>query len=239
MIYDSPLEKGEYYLGMPVPTLFEEDVLKLKLEQGFEADDQLTIPFIFEAVLHRNPRIQEIINHDIRQLIQYEIAELSDAEQSEYISGVLDGYSFMLGTITYIHYLRSGSHDFTEYLDGIPEKDNELPLLDPGQIRRIKQVRTGQAIVDCSREVIDDSKDLAFFDTGDYMFEALRMEEIYGAEEQAMIEQLQNMKGRKPLDENSLLAHINGFHHGTEQAIEMYIQAREEDLIRNLESRLG
>lgn len=142
-----------------------------------------------------------------------------------------------------MHYLRSGAKSIEDYLEIAPALVGHIPVQTRQQSDRVKKVRmSDESIIVASPcdDMLDEddgtnnrdsifSGDLARIDSGDYLYYAREISELleYLIHERITELQYQTENDAKPLRE--------GIHHGFNNAIEMYIQSKEEAIIQSLE----
>ena len=228
-------ESLNYFNGLPVPSY--EELFIIQSERAIDDDTDLNPYLISEAIMLKNPRIGEVIQYDIRHWVNFELPEhLENDEIDEFCNGIASGYSFFIGVHGLLAFIRSGHKEVDQYIKSDHE-DNYIVNMNERDLERIKFVRSGQAIIDkvSDPEFLDDSSDLAYIDAGNYTFEAIRFEALMD-EEINNINQMLTYNFKNSLDDRTV-AHIEGFKHGIANAIEMFMQVKQENVIRKLEEK--
>lgn len=228
----SLVRNGEF-LGLPVPDFPETDMVRLALFDEGRVDRYFGPEDIAEMVLARRPDIRGLIELDKDLFIEEFAPDDMPAEHVDrYCDGIEAGYEFMIGTLTYMYYMRSGSLSIGNYLSQLPKDSHVLPLRKHSQIQRVKDCLTGEAVIDkgAHEDIIDDSSELAMRDTADYLTEADRLSGLIDEEVQRMIRDLSEE------DVEEVEHHVDGFHRGVENTICMYIQSREQTILNKLQA---
>lgn len=228
----SLVRNGEF-LGLPVPDYPETDMVRLALFDEGRVDRYFGPEDITEMVLTRRPDIRGLIELDKDLFIENFAPEDMPAEHVDrHCDGIEAGYEFMIGTLTYMYYMRSGALSLGDYLSQLPKDSHALPMRKMSQIRRVKDCLTGDALIDqCAhQDMVDDSSDLAMRDTADYLSEAERFSGLIDEEVQRMIHELSEE------DVEEVEHHVDGFHRGVENTVMMYVQSREQGILNKLQS---
>jgi len=230
-------ESLNYFNGLPVPSY--EELFIIQSERAIDADTDLNPYLVSEAIMLKNPLLGQVIHHDIRHWMNFELPEhLDENEIDEFANGIASGYSFFIGVHGLLAFLRSGEDNIDDFFVS-QHQDNYIINMDDRDVERVKNVRSGQAIIDkvSDPEFLDDSSDLAFIDAGNYTFEAIRFEALMD-EEIHNIHQMLSYNFRDSFDDRTV-AHIEGFKHGIANAIEMFMQVKQEKLIREIENSIS
>jgi hypothetical protein len=223
-----------YFNGLPVPSY--EELFIIQSERAIDEDTDLNPYLVSEAIMLENPLIGQAIQHDIQHWQSFEHPEHLEREEiNEFCNGIASGYSFFIGVHGLITLLRSGYEDINEFIDS-NHPDNYIITMDQRDLSRVNYVRSGNAIIDkvMDPDFLDDSSDLAFIDAGNYTFEAIRFEALMD-EEINNINQMLSYNYKNQIDDRTI-AHIEGFKHGIANAIEMFMQVKQEKLIREIEN---
>jgi hypothetical protein len=200
-------------------------------------------------VIHENPNLKEVLSQDIFHWIEYYARQI-DMEQdeiSEFAEGIDAGYSFFIGVITNIRFLRSDYDDVYEFIRLTLDSGDSIPLVGERELDRIEKVRLGVAVIDqdVKTEYVGDSSDLASSHASVYLINSKAFRELLEIEfsgiEQAFVDKFprilyENEELRWHEIERLASARITGFEHGIDTAVEMYLQVDQERLIVQLES---
>ena len=229
--------------ALPVPRYDEVLLLNTFVKRGLPNNIERH-EHLAEEVKKISPAIIEVIRHDISFYEDYELPESYSNDQClEYAEGIEIGYDFAIGVITYLYYLRSGFETVEGYLQTAPAKLGHIPVQTKQQVDRVKKVRTSdesilvaQPCVTIADENNDKtnqesilSSDLARIDSGDYLYYAHEVEDLLDYLIQDWIYNLHYEKS------DNTLPLQNGINHGFNNAVEMYIQSREEAIIQSHE----
>lgn len=221
---------GEY-LGLPVPDDNEYEMFQKYLTVSDEETidtEMLPLECLFELVATRRPFIRNVIENDISEYMDLETDEDISLENIQICDGIKSGYEFMVGCVTFMRFLRSGHLSLEDYINSVPKKSTDLPLQKSSQLMRTKKVLSGVAIHDVIHtDLIDDSSELAYLDTGDYFFDAAHMDTIVENE-------VDKLMAENPDCNEEDSKYIEGFYIGIEHTVEMYIQSREQHYIDNV-----
>jgi hypothetical protein len=219
--------------GLPVPS--DDELFELQSNYLMNPDSEFNLFKTATEIIFKNPAISEIIREDIHHWQKYEAIERLDAEEiKEYSNGICSGYAFFIGATTLIGFIRSEHQNINDYLS---DTNNGIPILNINERekKRINDVRKGNAIIEIldGNEDIEDSSDLAFVHAGQYIFEAVRFEQLLNDEMDNIDEMLHNQYENDC--DGRVISNIDGFKHGVANAIEMYMQIEEERIIERLE----
>ena len=239
------MNESQMYIetALPIPQYDEVQPLNTFVQSGLpdniERHEQLA-----EKVKCLNPLISEVIRHDIAFFEKYEIPESYTYEQSyEYIEGISIGYDFAIGVITYLFYLRSKANNIDDYLLTAQSSIGHIPVQTTQQLERVKKVRMDdesiivaspcQDMVNASNNELQNhsllSGDLARKDSGDYLYYAREIDDLL---EYLIKDWIYNLNYEEGDDVQPF---TNGVYHGFNNAVEMYLQSKEEDFVQNHE----
>jgi hypothetical protein len=224
------------YCGLPIPSDHEIIEINSDFLKDNESNINHNLYLAADNVIKRNPTISEIISYDITFFQEFEAIENYTEEQiNEYSMGISSGYAFYIGLHTLVSFIRSDYDNMSDYLNF--EGDNLIVSgISESEKDRIFTVRNGHALIEKleDEEFMGDSSDLAFVDAGKYIYESNKIEELFDNE----IENIETMLRTEYKDkfDKRILANIEGFKHGVANAIEMYLQIKEERIIRRLET---
>jgi hypothetical protein len=230
----SPLQ---YYRGLPIITHDEHVLLALDAES--QVGGTSSFSYIADLVRMQSPEIGSIIEHDISQYLQYDAPpELLHDQKDEFVVGINDGYDFVLATITWTRFFRSEQPDIKEFIADTPLHE-EVPKLQKDEMRHIKAIRAGaipieQIDVAASGDGVESSRDLALINASDYTFESTYFELLLTAQE-ALLQKIASLELRHDEEHPLVKSRIAGFFHGVENALHMYVLAREQRLLSALD----
>jgi len=231
--------------GIPTPNELEFTLLAADtLESGLVNPHELGA-----NIIHKNPNLKKVLSKDIFHWIE-NIAKQMDMEQDEileFAEGIDTGFSFFIGTITNIRFLRSGFKNVYEFIDATSTSGDTIPLVGERELQRVESVRLGAAIIDpiVAKGFVADSSDLASSHTTDYIINSKAFSELLEIEFNGIELALVDKIPRRFYDDEGLryreierlsVARISGFEHGVETAVEMYQQVAQEQIIAKLES---
>jgi hypothetical protein len=221
------------YLGLPIPD-FQESWF-LELHQADMFGDDVSIPVMANMLMVRNPMIGAIIKHDLNHWSQYEAGDNMDPEEAlEYMSGIEAGYEFFIGFVGVVRYMRSGQTNLQSFLDTVPLHEG-VSDIGVKERDRIKAVRSDKATIDVPAHGADiTSSDLALMDASDYLCEAVRLQDLM-TQETVRLEAIVTQDDHSGQAKRLAQSHVKGFKHGVANAIELYIQSREQKLIARLQ----
>ncbi|NDH09812.1 MAG: hypothetical protein EBY16_09445 [Gammaproteobacteria bacterium] len=94
----------------------------------------------------------------------------------------------------------------------------------------------GSAIIDHGShgDYAETSADIAYYDTWDYVFESLALEEMINKEKQNISDML-SINYREKDEQVLIETHIKGFERGLQNGVELYLQVAEEKVIDQIE----
>lgn len=226
-------EKPEAYGGLPIPTYDEWERLQSELD-SLMADEPNQLEEIYDHILTSGSGLQDVIDHDVTYFQTHEASEdLSIPELAEHAQGVRMGYGLVAGCFTYMYFARSGCSSLSDYIQTAPGRIGELPVMSHKEKMRIVKVRIGKANVDkmAHGDLVDDSSELADVNLANYLYEAIRMEDLLeSAINQTLMESAAAYFASGETGEEPDRPYILGFWHGVANATEVYIQSREEQL---------
>ena len=160
------------------------------------------------------PQLQDLLDYASYYYKHTELEDgpFTDDEIKNFQTGMSEGFSFMLGCLTYVQMSRS-NQPISDMVDGV---EDYVPHLDKETKRRFKRVITGVAPVEANWKADDpnfDSSQLPAVEMGDYLFDHPYLLELFAAE----------MCGYS----DSLKA---GFMTGAETMLTVYVQHTEEQI---------
>lgn len=211
--------QGEEYLGLPVLSEGEYEMVGEYLKPG-RKEGVLCIEDLFQTVLDRRPNIRKLINY-ITDIDQSDLENGLTEEELYVCGGIESGFEFIVGCFTYTFFLRSGRISIEDYLECLPKATHVLPLRKESQLRRTIRYMSGTAIIEFThRDWVDDSCELVALDVGDYFYEDPFMEALVDGEKEVLEDTIYD-NGK----------YIEGFEVGVNNAIVMYIQSREQQIL--------
>jgi hypothetical protein len=229
--------------GLPIPNYQEGIELEQFINIG-TPDYPYQYEYLSEKIKTLSPAIGEIIRHDISYFLEYELQDsYTEDESIKYTNGIEIGYDFAIAVVTYLQFLRSNDDSLENYLNSITKNPGQLPVQSDAEKSRIKRLRTddhsilieqNQKLFNKTHGVVNTEEvirgyDLAEKDCGDYLFESAKIGNLLSI---VIIENTQNFYFNK---DSEIEVFQNGIHHGFDNAIEMYIQSREEAILQSLE----
>jgi hypothetical protein len=250
----SMIRPGEYY-GMPVPVGNELNAVHGLIEGKHGETD---IGTVYDFACDVRPKIPRAVKHDMNVFREHEVDDfMSTAEIQEYCEGIQLGYEFVVGSFTYVRYLRSNHESLESYLDSLPATSNDLPLATRSQLKRVNRFRLGMDDPDPAIDwyanyeriqngldsgTILDSSLVAEADAGRYFAHASELGQLtYIAQEKAEMHIPAEYYGAY-LDHSDVhdiaVARGEGFEHGVMHAIELYVQSYEQAVLEGHEDNL-
>lgn len=225
----------ENFCSLPIPN--NEEALLLQVEQDtLNPGEAPGVDFLAFAIIQRNKNISLVIRLDIDQWVDsIDGRMLSEQNAAEFTAGIESGYSFMIGLISAIRYMRGNYESIKDFLSCGAE-NGDIPLLGKKEVNRISQVLNGQAPVDKGShgEYVETSADIAYFDAWDYVDESLVLDEMIRLEKNIIRNMLDKNYG--PEEKGCIDSHIDGFERGIQNAVELYLQVAEEKVIEKIDS---
>lgn len=246
MCYNYQMSFEQNHNGIPIPNEHEFALLAAdSSDSGLVNSSELG-----SWVIHENPNLKEILHEDIFGWIgnQARQMNLEQDEVSEFAEGMDTGFTFFIGTITNIQFLRSGYQDVYEFIRANSDSGESIPVVGERELQRIKKVRLGVAVIDTviQTEYVGDSSDLASAHATAYLINSEAFRELLEIEFSGIEQVLAGKFPRKLYEDAELRwneierlasARITGFEHGVDAAVEMYLQVAEEQVIMKLESQ--
>lgn len=212
--------------GLALPTPEEAVELELAMEGPYLGE--LPLLRIGSQAMLKNPGISKIVQHDYRVAVRDEVAGISWAEKRGYKTGLRTGYQFFAGYITLLGCLRSEHVGVDDYLEDLRRDKVNSPAKTRAQRNRVESYREGYSPIDVvyvNEYEVESSEEMAHEDLGDYMFESLAFSALVNRVEVLL-------RGEGYPEEGSV---IEGFYDGCENALEMYIQSREQAILSRLD----
>jgi hypothetical protein len=217
---------GTVLVGLPNIRRPEAAYLESMLRNG---DEQTSL--IMEAVTDTNPLINFVIDYDCEYFHQNEakLLGLSELDADVYGYGIELGYQFIVGCMTAVHIAKSGFSDIKEYLAHPEIWKDQIPVLSIPELVRVKHVREGKALLDpIHRGFPATSTDLADEHFSRYLCDLEGFNKLYD-------DYCTRICGG--VDNSATNAMMNGFHSGSANAVEMYVQSAEERLFQQSDSQ--
>jgi hypothetical protein len=225
----------ENFCGLPLPD--NEEVLLLQIEQNFDMPGEaLGTDLLAFAILQRGKYLSMAIQRDIDQWMDSIDARMQSVQSArEFTAGIEAGYSFIIGTISAFRYIRGDYSSMKDFLRDGPGR-GDIPLLGRKEIDRLYSVMNGSAIIDHGShgDYAETSADIAYYDTWDYVFESLALEEMINKEKQNISDML-SINYREKDEQVLIETHIKGFERGLQNGVELYLQVAEEKVIDQIE----
>jgi len=191
--------------------------------------DEASLLQFGDDVMDSSARISAVFHHDIRFALHQEFdGELPREEGEAYTNGLYLGYTFVVGYMSLLGFMRSGYDDPEEFIDDLVIDDIEMPAGTPQQMKRVKSFRQGHEPIDIVMlhdYGYDNSAYIAEESTQAYMFESPVFE--------TLIDRMFDLISEQGLEEEEIA--LSGLHDGVENALEMYIQSREEAILQALD----
>ena len=235
------MTKNPEFMGLPIPTTDEYAVLQNRL-----FDDSIDGMFVDELSMAVNslvPNIRRVEMHDMTVWKDTECdVDYSDQEAEHFTYGISAGYDFVVACFTQLAWLRSDARDLDEYLNMAPNLVGGLPVLSEVEFNRVKAVRAGKALIDNNNKKrdIEDSRGLAAHDAIQYLMKSPQMGYILYNQKQLIFHN-SDPNSEHPVDSSEFKetqAYVDGYYHGFQNAIEMYIQSFEEQNLQSIEENI-
>ncbi len=153
--------------------------------------------------------------------------DYTSADVEAHYDGVMSGYVAICGYMSMIGFLRSREDLPHKYLRRVRRDINEMPVSNPTQLERVRQVRDGQAPIEEYMQIgsdIIDSSELAKYRAAAYLMTTPPLDAVLDAV----------AKKYGFVHDTHVDSFADGFGLGYENAIEMYVQSREEALMPNI-----
>jgi hypothetical protein len=214
------------YVGLPIPNIDDQFFL-----EGYPKDVENRI-FSIEphklalSIIEKYPVFNQIIQQDTYHWLENEAAELhlTRDEVIEFTHGISAGYSFVIGIMTNIRFFRSDYDNIWKFIKDATFNGG-IPIING---RESEDIDSTNVIEQVNFEIVEN-------DASSYIFEAVVFEELMNDE----IEVIEDMLAMsyKYREDDPVVSHIHGFEHGVYSAIQMYMQAHQEQVISELEVR--
>jgi hypothetical protein len=220
----SETTSGEY-LGLPILEYEEFELLSAYREDFSDSVDRTAVhDTIVDYVLEKRPYTDIVINLETKLYLEEQVDEITDEYVIEYCEGLDYGFKFIIGCFTYVSFIRSSEKNIKDYFNNLPKDSAALPLRKRSQYNRVSECLSGIAELDPGAHgtVTKDLPEIARKESGDYLFECMRLENIIDIEIEDIV---QSFNG----DDSTHF--VNGFVRGTECSIAMYIQSREQGIL--------
>ncbi len=226
--------------GLMLATIDEAERLEISM-MGREIDDCELLQFGTE-VINSSLFIPQIIEFDAHMAFNFEFEEeLTEGEQEAYRLGLNTGYVFVVGYMSLLGYLRSDYGEEEEYIDDLIIDEQEMPVATYGQVERVCQVREGidvaeeEAaridIVTINKYGVENSAELAELHALDFIEESVFFE--------TFLDKIKQSIEQKYQESEYLDIATEALEYGVYNALEMYIQSREQAIIEDLELRIA
>lgn len=225
------------FLGLPVPDSEEYLALWNVFFNDSYLSDVGSADVLLDIIGGIVPNLERVEKHDVRFWNRVECpVGYSPLETEEFTFGISAGYDFTVSSFTMLSMIRSEAKTLEEYMDMAPNRLGGLPVLSSQEFHRVTKVREGDALIDAYNDnrSIEDSRGLAAYDARDYNFVAHYMDKI-------VEEQVNRFFKYSAQDDElrEIQAYVDGFRHGYTNAVQMYVQSYEEQLLRSLEVDLS
>ncbi|GAC1390465.1 MAG: hypothetical protein NVSMB46_00170 [Candidatus Saccharimonadales bacterium] len=230
------MDNERYLYGLPIPNEFEGDMLSIKNgPRTIDEQENDSISYIFNQILCCCPELKSLIMSDMHESAsRYQF--LSEDEQTEFYVGIWDGYGFLIGNVEFLYFLRSPDSNIQQYMENGITELGTVPMLTKNEQARIQLVRNGKALLGLQEKLVKSSAELAAIDAKDYLFEAVRFDHVFEEELRQTLTLLSQGSSDKEKMSSEVEAYDQGFTHGFEQAIEMYIQMETERTGRKIKA---
>lgn len=218
------------YFGIPSCTDSEAQTIRESLEFG-KIEEGFTLESLGLAFIDHNPEIDRVIDHDVEHYKSRQAPRgitFDDLKDTE--AGIRDGYALFIGCAVWMRFSRDGSEDLGVFMQEISGTNTD-PLLPTQTIKRIKEVRTGKALMErnTQSEKTRNSSDWALRDAEEYFA-------ISRSLDTALDDYMTEIAdGSEPVSDDP---YVFGVLHGIANAIEMLIQANEEHSFSSIRTSL-
>ncbi len=171
-----------------------------------------------------NRRIGRLIVEDHRLAMQYADPNYVYQDVEAHYDGIMNGYLAICSYMSMVGFLRSGLDLPRKYLRQLKRDRFEMPVADSAQLDRVRRVRGGEAPLEESVKEgwdIIDSSELADNRAKAYLAMTPPLDRVLDA----------TAKRFGFLHDQHVDSFADGFGLGYENALEMYVQSREEALM--------
>lgn len=223
------------FLGVPIPSPEEQDVL---WQMAFdESDAYNSLADVADTALYIREEIGYVIEKDKRFFLDNEIPpKLTIIEADQALKGIELGYKFIVGAITYMHYLRRTSDDIDvhDFLYGLPQDTNVLPLALPSAQQRMYDCITGAAILQIPDGAPQPTPGYRSPIISEHACEYLEASPLLSV----IIERQEDLIYNETYNDEAPgeSAHADGFARGVEGGLTLYIESSLETLLDDARS---
>lgn len=177
-------------------------------------------------LIRSNRRIGRLIVEDQLLAMQEAPPDYSYRDVHAHYDGLRDGYQAICSYMSMIGFLRSGIEQPSKYLRLLRNGSTDMPVSNESQAHRVRQVRRGDAPLEgCINEGwVIDSSELAGHRAGAYLATTPPLDRVLDA----------TAKRFGFMHDYHVDSYADGFGLGYENAIEMYVQSREEAMMPKL-----
>lgn len=226
----STLEQSSHF-GMPVPDATEQTILRsLSTFEVPEDYNNLDLDDVATLTKEHCPNIDAVVDQDLTcQENNDELSDYTEEECDQYQVGVLQGYDYIIGSMTYVNFMRSPYDNLDEYLSQGLHGSAELPVQNLSQLTRVINCLKGHIKVDAERlpEDVTNSAFIRWDTAGEYLFIAQLFDDLIDEATEA-IELLST-------SDSLNAARTSGFRRGIEGAILMYVESYQQAVIDRME----
>lgn len=227
-----------YYCDMPVPSFEEQEVL---WDLAFEPSDTYhSLTDVAHTATQLREEIRYVIDRDQQFFLDHEITpQLTLAEAQHAVDGIELGYNFIIGAITYVHYLRRTTEetDVHDFLYDLPPDTELLPLAQPAAQQRMVDCITGVALAEISpgyAQTTPGQRSPAIAASArSYLAETPLLSAVI--ERQQDLLYMQTYSDEKPGES----AYADGFGRGVEGGIALYIESHHSAQIASMRTLLS
>ena len=238
------------FYGIPNPDLFETAWLE-NTYFGRDPSFDINPRDLSNGLIIRNPHIRTIIEADKLNWYKLNSGKLMEIEADETLKYIPEGYHFIIGVIGTIGYIRDHYSSMEDFWNNSQDR-RTIPRLGINIAQRMVDLLRGSSKcpIDISYQdpngsscqIISDSSEIAFLDSEQYK----RQFKGLGRMMNSAIRNFQSYyyipdyydplrpKSRIEVVNKLLEARESGFRHGVMNGIEMFIQAKEEEVIRDI-----
>lgn len=219
--------------GLPVPTIHEVEQLSAEMQLVL-AHEPNSIEEMYCQVMNQSRWVQDVIDHDVQTFRSREAdPDFTHEQLREFEQGIRFGYELAIGSIALLKMHRSGFIEIDQYMDWARKQPGELPVNTRAEMRRIRNVRLGDAIIDIAHdEHVTDSTDIAYFDMLNYTREAKDLDDLWTSQLYEQVRKLCELYSDYDEDMVDESPYAEGFWHGVANALEMYLQSYEEQIFK-------
>ncbi len=238
------------FYGLPIPNA-DEAIWLENTYLGHDPSFDVSPRDLASGLLIRNPHINTVIQVDKNDWYLAHSAELAEFETEEALKYISEGYCFVIGALATVGYIRGHYSSKVDFWNNCQERQ-AIPRFGINTARRVVGFRRGSTScpIDIgyydpngsSLKIVQDSSEIALLDSEQYItkFKGFRriMEKTLGSYSKYYYvpdyyDQLRPSSRTEVVDK-LIKARETGFRHGVMNGIEMFIQAREEELIHDI-----